>query len=285
MESRQSIVTLTTDFGSGDGYAGAMKGVVLNICPRAQLVDITHEVPAQNILHAAFALFNATPFFPPGTVHLVVVDPGVGTDRRPLAVSAAGMYFVGPDNGVFTLVADASDEAVVLNNPRYHRAPGETSATFHGRDIFAAAAAHLAAGVALHELGDPAPGRVELALPPFTQRDPYTWVGQVLYQDHFGNAVTNFGVLRWNGVNLELKPLRSRREKPRPLSGQLHVRVKGQTMPLVHTYGEVEPGEPLALIGSSGLLEIAIREGSAGKQLQVEPGEPIVISMPQPIVR
>ena len=285
MESSQSIVTLTTDFGSGDGYAGAMKGVVLNLCPQARLVDISHEIPAQNIVHAAFALFNATPFFPPGTVHLVVVDPGVGTDRRPLAISAGGMYFVGPDNGIFTLVTQASNEAVVLNNPRFHRAPSETSATFHGRDIFAAAAAHLAAGVALHELGEPAGSRVELALPPFTQRDPFSWVGQVLYRDHFGNAITNLGVLRWDGTNLELRPLRSPLKAPQPLSGRLRVQVKGREVPLVRTYSKVEPGEPLALIGSRGLLEIAVREGNAGEQLQLEPGEPIVISMPQPIVR
>lgn len=279
MESSGPIVTLTTDFGSADGYVGAIKGVVLGICPQAQLVDITHEIAAQDILQAAFALYNAARFFPAGAVHLAVVDPGVGTDRRPLAVRAGNMHFVGPDNGLLTLVAQPADPAVVLDNPAFCRRAAEIGYTFHGRDIFAPAAAHLAAGVPLAELGSPAGERVTLSIPTPIQRDPYTWSGEVLYRDHFGNAITNLGVLISKADGLELSPLAARAVPTRLPAGRARVTVRGRELLLARTYGDVARGEPLALIGSGGLLEIAVRDGNAAAELGLEPGEPVYMTI------
>jgi S-adenosylmethionine hydrolase len=279
MELKQPLVTLTTDFGTEDGYVGAMKGVILSICPQACLVDITHAIPPQDIYRAAFTLFNAARFFPPQTVHLVVVDPGVGTPRRPLALRSGGMICVGPDNGVFTLLLRERpvDMAVVLENPAFHLQVGTISHTFHGRDLFAPAAAHLAAGVPLGELGPQVTDWVTLPFPTPTLRLPHKLAGEVLYLDHFGNAVTNLGVLEWKGDGLEMVPIaESDHSYSWPADGEIACR--GHVVRLAKTYGDVEPGTPLALIGSNGFLEIAVRDGSAAASLGVRPGDAVVWS-------
>ncbi len=277
MESRWPIITLTTDFGTADGYVGAMKGVLLSICPQACLVDIAHAVHPQDLYHAAFCLLNATPFFPAGTVHLVVIDPGVGTARRALALQVDGMIYVGPDNGVFSLVIGEKpvEMAVALENPVYHRLAGAASHTFHGRDLFAPAAAHLAAGVSLAELGPPVTDWVSLPFPTPTLRPPHELVGEVLYLDHFGNAITSLGVLKWREHELEQSPLNSGAASL-ILPREAVISCRGHTLNLCQTYGEVDPGTPLALIGSSGFLEIAIRDGSAGDGLGIRPGDAVV---------
>jgi S-adenosylmethionine hydrolase len=279
MEPKQPIITLTTDFGTEDGYVGAMKGVLLGICPQACLVDITHAIPPQDVYRAAFTLLNAAPFFPPQTVHLVVVDPGVGTPRWPLALRAGGMTYVGPDNGVFTLVLQARpvDMAVVLQNPAYHLQVGTISHTFHGRDLFAPAAAHLAAGVPLAELGPQVTDWVTLPFPTPTLRLPHKLVGEVLYLDHFGNAITNLGVLRWKGDELEMTPIPNS-DQSYSWSPSGEIACRGHVVRMVRTYGDVTTGTPLALIGSSGFLEIAVRDGSAGASLGLEPGDAVVWS-------
>lgn len=273
----QPIITLTSDFGTTDGYVGAMKGVLLSVCPDVRLIDITHSIPAQDVRCAALTLWNAGRTFPAETVHLVVVDPGVGTERRPLALRSGAMIYVAPDNGVLTLAARDVEWAVVLDNPAIYWRSEEVSQTFHGRDIFSPAAAHLAAGLPWREAGSAITDWQTLPFPQIERRSTGEWAGEVLYLDHFGNAITNVGLLVWQDGELTLAPLfatdRASRRLPLPAS----LEVGGQTLRLRRTYGEVPPGEPLALVGSSGLLEIAVRDGSAGQELAIGPGARVIL--------
>jgi hypothetical protein len=276
------IITLTTDFGVSDGYVGTMKGVMLDIVPQAQLVDITHAITPQDVRQTAYVLYTACPFFPPHAVHLVVVDPGVGSARRPIAVRSASGTFVGPDNGVFSylmtagLLAEESVEAVVeLANPRY-RLP-QVSHTFHGRDIFAPAAAHLAASVPIDELGPPVTDPVTLPLPRLDV-SLNAVRGEVLHADHFGNVITSIGLLLWRGDELSFEPVFGTRsgQRARFQADRALVMVGGREIPGLHrTYAEVAPGEVLALVGSEGHLEIAVREGSGADRLGLQPGDPV----------
>ena len=190
------VITLTTDFGQTDGYVGAMKGVILSICPDTVLVDISHQIRPQAVEQAAYVLSTAAAYFPPGTVHLVVVDPGVGSVRRPIAVHTAQSTYVGPDNGVICLALnqDPARQAVHLTESSYRLSPA--SATFHGRDIFAPAAAHLACGTALDDLGEALPLSKLVELP---TRAPQPqpgggWRCAILHVDRFGNLITNFRI-------------------------------------------------------------------------------------------
>lgn len=283
MEPNQPTISLITDLGTEDGYVGAMKGVILNICPQARLVDITHYIPPQDVYRAALCLLTSAPFFPPRTVHLVVVDPGVGTSRRPLALRACGMTYVGPDNGVFTLVLQQRqvEEAVVLQNPAYRLGSGSISHTFHGRDLFAPGAAHIAAGVPLEKLGPRVDDWVTLPFPTPEYRLPYEIVGEVLYLDHFGNAITNLGFLEWKGDGLELRPLLEKESLSHLLPAGGEIECHGHVIGLSRTYGDVQPGVVVALVGSGGFLEIAVRDGSAADSLGVRPGDPVVWSREQ----
>lgn len=282
MVEGQSIVTLTTDFGSRDGYVGAMKGIIATIAPHARLVDITHAISPQDVYQAAFCLHNAVRFFPKGTVHLAVVDPGVGTSRRPLAVAAGGMMLVGPDNGIFTPLIRVwgLEKAVETRNVAYWR-EGDPSCTFHGRDIFAPVAAHLAAGVPMDELGPRVADLVSLSLPTLDLRPPHDLVGEVIYLDHFGNAITNLGVLEWKGDGLHLTPGWSTSDRSASLEGPASVQCGRHQLSLHRTYGEVSPGTALALIGSGGLLEVAVRNGNAGEGLGIRPGDQVVLRVGQ----
>ncbi len=254
------LITLTTDFGQADSYVGTMKGVMLNICPDATLVDITHEVRPQAVRQAAYLLSTAISFFPTGSVHLVVVDPGVGSERRAIAVQTERAIYVAPDNGVLSMALrqDTVRQAVHLSEPRYRLA--QISATFHGRDIFAPAAAHLAAGVALDDMGQPLLKRDLVTLPSFhPERQPDgSWLGEILHIDRFGNLVTNFRL-----------SVGSRR---------ISVLVKGKRIEgLSRTFSDVPKGQLVAYIGSSGYLEIAVREGSAAGRLAADLGAPIKV--------
>jgi hypothetical protein len=262
MHSSRPIITLLTDFGTRDAYVAAMKGVILGLNPEVVLVDLSHEVPSQDILAGAFVLAEAAPYFPPGTIHLAVVDPEVGTARRGLAARARGRYFVGPDNGLFHLAwQGAGDlEIVSLTNPAYFRP--EVSATFHGRDVFAPVAAHLSLGVALGEFGPAIHDPVPLPCPaPGFAREAAR--GEIIYVDRFGNLVSN----------LKAAALRDW------LAGRpAHVRVGGLTLTgLARTYGEVPPGQFLALEGSHGFLEVAVNQGSAAQGLKVAVGQPVEV--------
>jgi S-adenosylmethionine hydrolase len=290
-----SIITLTTDFGTDDHYVAAMKGIILNINPRATIVDITHAIPPQDVRAGAFALAGAAPYFPSGTVHVAVVDPGVGGERRPIALrSLAGFgqrdhFFVGPDNGVLTLAAGPASiggslaqrivrqqraeqpesgnviSAVHLTNRKFWRP--DVSHTFHGRDIFAPVAAHLSKaglrGNPLAELGEPLAGPpVQLHLPPVVERDN-TLIGTIIHIDRFGNCISN--ILEWRVAD--------RRADAR-------IEFKGKRIGGIRrTYAEAERGELLALIGSSGYLEIAMRDDSAAARAGAVVGDKINIEL------
>lgn len=274
------VIALLTDFGTIDTYVGVMKGVMLDIAPEVQLVDLTHAVQPQNIRQAAFALLNAYRYFPTGTIFLVVVDPGVGSVRRPIAVQSGGFTFVAPDNGVLSYVLRELDsprqQAVELTSP-LRRLSG-TSSTFHGRDIFAPAAAHLAAGLMLHGLGEEVEALVTLP-PPVLSVESSLVTGEVLHIDHFGSLVTSIGVLRW--VEPSVLALKPRFNEAEPLTFRADnavVSIGGQQLEQIrHTYAEADPGRPLVLVGSSGYLELAVNGGSFAGQFGTEVGAPVQI--------
>ena len=273
------IVTLTTDFGTADGYVGTMKGVILSVVPGARLVDISHEIGPQDIRQAAYVLYTAYPFFPPHTVHLVVVDPGVGSSRRPVALHTPSGVFVGPDNGVFSYVmARESVEALVeLADPRY-RLP-QVSHTFHGRDIFSPAAAHLAAGIPIEALGPAVTDLITFPLPG-PEVTGQSISGEVVHADRFGNVITSIGLLSWAGRELSLEPAFGVGEQVRFTADKAVVVAAGYQIAGVHrTYADVKPGETLALVGSEGHLEIAVREGSAAQRLALRAGDPVLVRL------
>lgn len=243
-------ITLITDFGTRDYYAGAMKGVILSIAPQATIVDITHDIEPHNVIHGAFVLRRTVEWFPPGTVHLAVVDPGVGSDRRILAGRYAGQVVIAPDNGLISLVHSDLTllELHAVENTRYF--PGPVSHTFHGRDIIAPVAAHVASGVDLAQLGPPA-GEIEVLQLATPQRLASGGLqGTVLYVDHFGNLVTNIGQEHLAEVYRGLSDVK--------------VYVSDTCIGPIHRmYSDVAVGEPLALIGSSGMLEISVNRSRA----------------------
>ncbi len=258
-QSPAPIVTLTTDFGGGDYYVGAMKGVILGISPEVQLVDISHQIPPQDVLAAAFVLRHAAREFPPGTVHLAVVDPGVGTSRRPLALHSSGHLWVGPDNGLFSFVLDRADSRVhEIARPGLGRS--NPSSTFQGRDLFAPLAAHLCRGLDLADIGPPVADPVRLAeSAPCRSADRIA--GHIIYIDRFGNLVSN----------IEAADIA-------PWGAALHLRLGDHVLTeLCRTYEDVEPGAPLALIGSAGLLEVAVNQGHAARQLRVQRRATLVV--------
>ncbi|NEQ46815.1 MAG: SAM-dependent chlorinase/fluorinase [Leptolyngbya sp. SIOISBB] len=263
------IVTLLTDFGYRDGYVGVMKGVIAGICPDARLIDLSHDIPPQNIAAARFTLLNAYPYFPDGTVHLVVVDPGVGTARRSLALQTPIGYLVGPDNGVLSGVFDPVEEikAVELTEAKYWRSP-QPSNTFHGRDIFATAAAHLAAGIALNELGqDVDPDALIRTAIPQPKMTTDKIVGSIQHVDHFGNLVTNIpaaAILPKSGSG--------------NASQNWKMQVGAVEIPVGHAYGDVEIGHAIALIGSHGWVEIAVNGSSAQARLRLVIGDEVQLA-------
>jgi hypothetical protein len=262
------IITLTTDFGLLDGYVGTMKGVLLSLCPEADLVDISHEIRPQAVRQAAYVLSTAVPYFPSGTVHLVVVDPTVGSERRPLVIETARAFYVAPDNGVISLALhhDPARRAIHLTNAHYRLA--QVTATFQGRDIFAPAAAHLACGTSPSEMGDPIPLSEMVSLPATEPelRSDGSWHGEILHIDHFGNLITNFR-----------RPNRGPNRGPDPKS-RIAVTAGGRRIEkLGRTFSDVKPGELIAYVGSSGYLEIAMREGNAARVLGLEIGDPVQV--------
>jgi S-adenosyl-L-methionine hydrolase (adenosine-forming) len=242
----RTVLTLTTDFGLADHYVAAMKGVILGIAPDAQIVDISHEVTPFAIEQGAYLIAQSYGYFPKRTVHVVVVDPGVGSQRRPLVMQAAGQYFVGPDNGVFSMVMAREKHRVrTLSNAKYFRHP--VSRTFHGRDIFAPVAAHIASGGAAARMGETIGDPVLLDL-----RQP-----RVLHIDRFGNIVTSLRT-----------PDFAEREGFISING---TRVSSAAL----YYSEFEPGELFALEGSSGYIEVSTNRGSAADLIGCRPGDAV----------
>ena len=257
MTGSENIITLTTDFGSSDHYVAAMKAVILNIAPQKRLVDVSHNIPPQDVMAGAWVLKNSAFLFPSKTVHLVVVDPGVGTERKPIGLKIKNHYFVGPDNGIFSLLtSNNSYEATELTNDEFWN-PQSKSSTFHGRDIFAPVAAHLSNNVPLTEMGEEIDELVSYrwALPIADDDGIQGWV---LHIDRFGNLITNI-------------PEDMIRDIAAPNELKIYV---GNTIlkELNTTFADVEEGEPLAYIGSSGMLEIAVNKGSAEQMLGVKKG-------------
>lgn len=296
------MITLTTDFGSRDGYVAAMKGVMLSIDANASLIDVSHEIEPQDVMEAAFVLQTAAPYYPEGTVHLVVVDPGVGTERRAVAIKAGAHWFVGPDNGVFPLVLDDvdPDSIVELDKPAAWRTD-TPSQTFHGRDIFAPAAAHLHAAQDLSAVGSPVDDLRPLrwAMPII---DNHSVQGYVAHVDRFGNCITNIRrqtLLRTGLVpdaelsdfdladpsstppaspglhpNSDVGPAAKQIEDLPALKAYVGNAVIRDLRP---TYGSAADGDPLLLFGSSGFLEVAVNAGSAAELLNIRKGDSIKV--------
>jgi S-adenosylmethionine hydrolase len=257
------IITLTTDFGLADGYVGTMQGVILSIAPSARLVDLSHQVPAQNVQAGAFVLYQAVPFFPTDTIHVVVVDPGVGSQRRALAVHTSQGVFVAPDNGVLSYVLASTDvhEAVSLTNPAYQLP--QVSTTFHGRDIFAPVAAHLANGILLTELGPRAINLVRLPMPEPEVTPDSDLIAHVMHVDHFGNLILDV--------------------TDGDLGGEVTFELGGHEIEGVsRTFADVARGQLVAYVGSSrDHVEIAIRDGNVAQAMGLSVGAEVVIRRAQ----
>ena len=240
-------IALLTDFGTSDGYAGAVKGVLASLCPDVRVIDITHAVPPGDIRGGAFALLTAVGTFPAGTVHLAIVDPGVGTDRRGVLIEAGGSFFVGPDNGLLSLAAVAPRRVWSLERDEWFRRP--VSPTFHGRDIFAPIAARVASGIPPQELGTAGGGIVEIRIPPLRLTSECL-EGEVFHVDHFGNVVTSIRAC----------------DLPGDLAG-LEVLAGDRTALFYETYGRAPSGMLIAVVGSSGFVELSSVGASAARVL------------------
>lgn len=252
------VITLLTDFGLSDNFVGVMKGVILSINPAVTIVDITHEVPPQDIVTAAFLLDASWPYFPPGSIHVTVVDPGVGTARRAIAVETTQAIFLAPDNGLLTPILKRGQvrRVISLNNPHYWLP--QVSNTFHGRDIFAPTAAHISLGVPLEDMGIVIEDPFLLDWPCPSKLPDGTIVGHILHIDRFGNLITNL--------------------KAEDLKERVVIRVAGcQIQGLKKTFADVAIGEPVAYIGSTGYLEIAIRQGNAARTFNLHRGDKIYV--------
>ena len=240
------IITLTTDFGLSDPFVGVMKGVILAIAPNARLVDITHDIPSHDIGEAAFILHSSYRYFPEGAIHVAVVDPGVGGARRPVAASMHNHVFVGPDNGILSL--DSHSETYHITNASLFHHP--VSQTFHGRDIFAPVAAHLARGAPIDSVGP----RID----DFIRTSPFKSRPSVIRVDKFGNVVTNI-----------------RRESLRP---DFAIRIGGvEIRRMLSNYDDAQPGELFAIEGSTGFVEVSLKRGSAAETLHIGPGAEIEV--------
>jgi S-adenosylmethionine hydrolase len=282
MKNSDPIITLLTDFGERDGFVGTMKGVILGIVPHAQLVDLSHLIAPQAVRQAAFVLMTSTPFFPEGTVHLVVVDPGVGSARRPVAVRTERAFYVAPDNGVlsFVLAQTTPYDAVELSDSKY-RLP-KVSRTFHGRDVFSPAAAHLAAGVPLEELGPSITDLRTLPLPKL-EVERSRIKGEVLNVDHFGNVRTSILYLEREGSEtLLLRPLFATDGDPIEVKRfspvKARIVVGSLTIDAIsNTFSDVGIGAPVAYVGSEGGLEVALNQGNLAEELNIQPGDPVEV--------
>jgi S-adenosyl-L-methionine hydrolase (adenosine-forming) len=258
------LITLTTDFGCSDSFVGIMKGVIYGINPQVTIVDLTHGVPAQDVLAGALILRHSVAYFPPGTIHVAVVDPGVGSARKPLLIEAGGSFFIGPDNGIWSLTVEekSPNRMIHLSNINYFLKP--TSATFHGRDIFAPMAAHLSLGIAPTSLGMAVDGFKRIQVPGVKSAAEEI-LGEIIYIDAFGNLFTNIR-------DHDLKDLP--REK---LSVQVQeVTVSGVAL----NYAAVAAGAWVALLNSWGLLEVAVNRDNAQRQIGAKVGDRIRVVLP-----
>jgi S-adenosyl-L-methionine hydrolase (adenosine-forming) len=260
------LITLTTDFGLEDHYAGTMKGVILARCPHATVVDISHNVPSFSVWSGAYTIDQAAPYFPSGTIHIVVIDPGVGTDRKPILVQAIQQYFIAPDNGVLSLVVRReTGHAVVREIANRELFLPRSSSTFHGRDVFAPVAAALAAGIVQTESVGPLLSDMEVLDSITTSSSgPQQWTGAVLSVDHFGNVITNFKASEFPSLS----------------SGSFELQTSKQVVSTLRaTFGGAPAGSFFAFLGSSGYIELGINQGNAAQSLQLSPGDSLLLRL------
>jgi S-adenosylmethionine hydrolase len=260
------VVTLLSDFGMKDPYVAEMKAVIMKICPKASIVDLSHEIEKFNILMGAFVLASASPYFPKGTIHVGVVDPGVGTKRRPILVETRHSFYVGPDNGLIMLAAKKQgiNHAYYITNPHYMLS--HISKTFHGRDIFASAAAHLALGSNPADFG---PEIHDYAIPKFSepQLSENGLRGEVIHIDDFGNVILNVSAEDWAKARIKIgSTLKLRFENKKAI-----------ILKFCSTYGEAQLGKPLVLIGSHNFLEISVNQANASKKFRTKAGDAVSI--------
>jgi S-adenosylmethionine hydrolase len=259
-----AIITLTTDYGTNDHLVGTLKGVILKINPEATIVDITHNVAPFDLLDAALAIGSAYSYFPPRTIHVVVVDPGVGTERRPLLVTAENQYFVAPDNGVLSMIYEREENVVARNVTAAHYFLQPISKTFHGRDIFAPIAAWLSKGWQTASMGEEITDHKKFALPKPKATDGVV-KGIVMRVDTFGNLITNFRV-----EDLPESAL---------TNGEVKFQVGTQAVSrMVPTFASGDAGEPVAYVGSAGYVEIAVNKGNASRTLSIGRGTAVVLT-------
>jgi S-adenosylmethionine hydrolase len=259
------IITLTTDYGTSDHLVGTLKGVLLKTHPEVQIVDISHSVVPFDVLDGALCIGAAYRYFPARTVHVVVVDPGVGTARRPILVSANNQYFIAPDNGVLSMIYEREDPVVVRHITSEHYFLRPVSETFHGRDVFAPVAAWLTKNWQTEAFGEVVEDHVRFALPrPKTQEGAMR--GAVLRVDHFGNLMTNF----------TLEDLPEAKRQPGPIGMTIGGKPVSQ---LVANFAQGPAGAPVALLGSSGFIEIAVNKGNAARTLGVNRGAEVIFQL------
>ncbi len=267
------VITLLTDFGTHDAYVGIMKGVILQVHPTATIIDITHRIAPQDLVQAAYTVAYTYKYFPADSIHIIVIDPGVGSDRRIVAMRKQGQIFLAPDNGVLTPVLDEGGEEQIclVTNTRYFLKP--VSQTFQGRDIFASVGAQLAKGLPINELGKPIDGadlvRLNILKPHITENGMVT--GAVVSIDRFGNLISN---IDWNFIKHHF---------PAATENSLRFYIGDQFIAgLSASYNSVEPGSPLAITGSRGYFEISVNNGSARQYFGTRQGDPVEVAVASP---
>lgn len=263
----QPIITLLTDFGESDPYVGAMKGVILSICPNAKIIDLSHNIQKHNIYEGAFHLFSVAKYFPKNTIHLVVIDPGVGSMRKPLLIQSRNYFFIGPDNGVLSLAAldDKVEKIIEISNSSYFLKP--VSNTFHGRDIFAPIAAHLAVNRNPEKFGSASQDWVQLEIPE-VKIDENKIYAEIIHIDKFGNIITNISQEIFQRINKNEKKVI-----------QIQVNKFRSEIKLCTSYNEVEIGEFLGIFGSSNFLEIARNQENAADALKIQINDEILVEV------
>jgi hypothetical protein len=267
---RNPVITLTSDFGYRDPSAAIMKGVILDINPLAVIADITHEISLQNIAEAAYVIGTSFQYFPHKTIHVVVVDPGVGSARRPILVVTDYHYFVGPDNGVFSSVYAQSESLAVIHITAEHYFLPRRSSTFHGRDVFAPVAAWLSKGIHLSKFGEPITDYTVMTLPGPASPSQNILEGEVIYIDHFGNLITNIPGQKMYAFTDGIR------------DGKLKVTVKGIEAPLKRFYSEVPDKQLYSLVNSFGYLELFVNSANAASAYGLTVGDKVTVISPQP---
>ncbi|MEQ8187037.1 MAG: SAM-dependent chlorinase/fluorinase [Candidatus Eremiobacterota bacterium] len=256
------LIAILTDFGLKDGFVGTMKGVILGINPSVKIVDISHDIAPQNIMEASYVLKSSSPYFPAGTIFLVVIDPGVGSDRKAIIVKTSRFLYLGPDNGVLSGIYNQAEDEVIEITSKTYFLP-DISSTFHGRDIFAPVAAYLSTGISPYLMGEKIDNIKTINnINPFIN-DKNAVCGTIIYTDRFGNLITNLREDFFHNFGIDFKNINI---KDRIING------------LSNSYSEKSPGELLAIKGSSGYIEIAVNQGNAGKLLQAGTGDTVVVN-------